>query len=413
MRGKRCGVIPSEEALSLTRSTAGIVCSDSERNNMKHRLPFCALVVLALTTRAIRAQTSGSDSIVPSLPPRSALAAEGTTAAITKFSFISYGDTRGRHDGEQIQAEHQLVVESILATIKRAAANGDPIKFVLQSGDAVVDGSNAKQLAVSYIPLINRLTQEGGVPYFLSVGNHDVGGSIDLKNPRRVAGLKNYFATNARLLPPEGSPRRLNGYPTYAFGYGNTFFVAFDSNIPDDSVQFSWVKAQLEGLDRGRYPNVVFFFHHPVFSSGPHGGATVEYQSATLRARWMPLFRKHHVRLLLTGHEHLFEHWVERYKDDTGRQYRIDQIVSGGGGAPLYGYVGEPDLRDYFKTNMAEGVTLQHLARPSIEPGGNPFHYLVVHVDGSDVSIEVIGVDWGRGFQPYRASTATLTDRKP
>jgi hypothetical protein len=301
----------------------------------------------------------------------------------------------------------------MLATIRRSATSGDPIKFVLQSGDAVVDGSSAKQLMVSYIPLVNRLTQEGGVPYYLSVGNHDVGGATDLTNPRRVAGLQNYFKTNSRLIPAEGSPRRLDGYPTYAFGYANTFFVAFDSNISNDSTQFEWVKAQLEHLDRARYPNIVAFFHHPVFSSGPHGGATVELQTAALRTRWMPLFRKHHVRLLLAGHEHLFEHWVERYKDDAGQQHRIDQIVSGGGGAPLYAYSGEPDLREYFRANMAAGVSLQHLARPSIEPGGNPFHYVVVHVDGPDMSIEVIGVDWGRGFQPYRSSAATLTDKKP
>jgi len=379
---------------------------------MKLRSLLSALVATLVTSSGIVAQAA-TDSIVPSLPPRTPLPPEGSTGGITKFSFIAYGDTRGRHDGEQLQAEHQLVVESMLSTIKRAAAAGDPIKFVLQSGDAVVDGSIANQLMVSYIPLINRLTQEGDVPYYLSVGNHDVGGSPDLSNPRRLAGLKNYFATNSRLIPPEGSARRLNGYPTYALGYGNTFFVAFDSNIPDDTTQFSWVKSQLEGLDRRRYPNIVVFFHHPVFSSGPHGGATIESQTATIRARWMPLFRKHHVRLLLTGHEHLFEHWVERYKDEKGQQYRMDQIVSGGGGAPLYAYSGEPDLREYFRANMASGVTMQHLARPSVEPGGNPFHYLVVHVDGTDITLDVIGVDWGRGFQPYRSSSATLSDKKP
>ena len=53
------------------------------------------------------------------------------------------------------------------------------------------------------------------------------------------------------------------------------------------------------------------------------------------------MFRQYHVRLLLTGHEHLFEHWVERYVDASG-PHRMDEIVSGGGGAPLYAYVGEP-----------------------------------------------------------------------
>ena len=59
------------------------------------------------------------------------------------------------------------------------------------------------------------------------------------------------------LMPAEGSPRRLNGYPTYAFGYGNTFMIAFDSQVAPDETQFNWVKAQLEGLDRKRYVHVI------------------------------------------------------------------------------------------------------------------------------------------------------------
>jgi hypothetical protein len=367
------------------------------------------LAFLSASPLDARAQVTGADSIVPLLPPRVALPSESGSARITRFSFIAYGDTRGRHDGVELQAEHTLVIESMIAAIKRAETTSDPIRFVLQSGDAVVNGSIAKQLSVSYIPLINRLTQDGGVPYFLSVGNHDVGSSLDLADPRRVAGLRNYFAANTRLIPPEGSPRRLNGYPTYSFGFGNTFFIAFDSAIPDDQVQFDWVKAQLAGLDRRRYPNVALFFHQPVFSSGPHGGATIEHSSLILRTKWMPMFRQYHVRLLLTGHEHLFEHWVERYVDASG-PHRMDQIVSGGGGAPLYGYVGEPSLGEYIRAAAAEKVSLQHLARPSLEPGGNPFHYVIVHVDGTKMSVEVVAVDWGRGFTPYRSNTAVLPD---
>jgi hypothetical protein len=366
------------------------------------------LVLISARAVSAPAQVTGADSIVPTLPPRVPLPSEESTSRITRFSFIAYGDTRGRHDGVELQAEHTLVVESMLATIKRLESTPDPIRFVVQSGDAVANGSVARQLSVSYIPLINRLTQEGGVPYFLSVGNHDVGGSTDLEDPGRVRGLRNYFATNSRLIPPEGSPRRLTGYPTYSFGFGNTFFIAFDSYIPDDQVQFDWVKAQLAGLDRRRYPNVALFFHHPVFSSGPHGGANIERQTLALRTKWMPMFRQHHVRLLLTGHEHLFEHWVERYTDASG-PHRMDQIVSGGGGAPLYPYVGEPYLGDYTR-NAAEKVTVQHLARPSQEPGGNPFHYDIVHVDGTQMSAEVVAVDWGRGFSPYRSNAVVMPD---
>jgi hypothetical protein len=362
-------------------------------------------ILALMTATAAGAQASVADAAVASLAPRTPLPSEAASAGIKRFSFITYGDTRGRHDGKEIQAEHELVVESMINTIKKAANTPDAIKFVVQSGDAVQSGNIAEQLSVSYVPLINRLTQDGGVPYFLSVGNHDVGNGRDTMDAKRAAGLRNYFAANARLIPSEGSPHRLAGYPTYGFGYGSWFFIAFDSDIPEDTVQFAWVKSQLEGLDRKRFPNVAVFFHHPPFSSGPHG-AKVEYNAATIRAQWMPLFRQHHVRLLLTGHEHLFEHWVERYTDASG-PHRMDEIVSGGGGAPLYTYTGEPDLSAYSK---AANVTVEHLARPSSEPGANPFHYVVVHVDGDNLSLEVIPVDWGKGFAPYRSNGTSLND---
>jgi hypothetical protein len=91
----------------------------------------------------------------------------------------------------------------------------------------------------------------------------------------------------------------------------------------------------------------------------------------------------------------------------------MDEIVSGGGGAPLYAYTGEPDLGGYTNALSAEKVSVQHLARPSSDPGGNPFHYVVVHVDGDKISLEVIAADWGRGFMPYRSNTASLNDPRP
>jgi hypothetical protein len=98
---------------------------------------------------------------------------------------------------------------------------------------------------------------------------------------------------------------------------------------------------------------------------------------------------------------------VERYTDATG-EHRIDQVVTGGGGAPLYGYQGEPETRQYILQNAAANVRLQHLVRPAVDPGGNPHHYLVVHVDGPKVTLEVIAVSWGQGFEPYRSSTLTI-----
>jgi 3',5'-cyclic AMP phosphodiesterase CpdA len=347
--------------------------------------------------------------VVAIQPPATPLPSEADSASVTKFSFIAYGDTRGRRDGSDVQYEHSLVVDSMLASIKKLAPTASPVKFILQSGDAVNNGAIAPQWNVSFTPLINRLTAQGGVSYFLVPGNHDVSGAEAVTIPGRQTGLRNYLAAMANLIPAEGSPRRLPGYPTYAFAYGNTFVLGLDADIAGDETQFAWVTSQLEGLDRKRFTNLIVFCHHAPFSSGPHGGPNVENPTAILRARYMPLFQAQHVRAVFSGHEHLFEHWVERYTDASG-PHRMDLIVSGGGGAPIYTYSGEPDLKPFLQANAASKLTLEHLVKPSADAGENPYHYVIVHVDGDRLDLEVVGVDWGARFQPYRTNKTTLQD---
>lgn len=356
------------------------------------------------------AQPQSAEPVRAIAPPLHPLPQESVSAGIQKFSFIVYGDTRGRRDGKEIQYEHSLVVDAELAAIRRMDTTAFPVRFVVQTGDAVVHGGDPRQWNASFVGLVNRITSEGGVPYYLAPGNHDVTDASELSSPDRQKGLRNYLSAIAHLIPPDGAPRRLSGYPTYAFGYGNAFFIAFDSNIAGDEPQYDWVKNQLETLDRKRYPLVFAFCHHPAFSSGPHGGARIEPQTAEIRKRYMPLFRKHRVRALFTGHEHLFEHWVERYEDASGRKLRLDHVLTGGGGAPLYPYIGKPDVHEYLKDYASEKVALQQIARPGMEAGENPYHFVLVKVDGEKISLEVIGVDWGRYFEPYRSKKASLQD---
>jgi hypothetical protein len=251
---------------------------------------------------------------------------------------------------------------------------------------------------VSFSPTIEKLTTTGNVPYFFTVGNHDVT-PMPAGDPGRTLGLRNALTAMARLIPPDGSPRRLDGYATYAFGYGNLFAIALDSNIASDAVQLAWITDQLEHLDRARYPHVIAFFHHPPFSSGPHGGSTLERPSETMRRLYAPLFRKHHVRMTIAGHDHLLDHWVERYTD-RGVAYRRDDLVTGGGGAPAYTYKGEPDLSGYCAAAAAENVRVEHLTRPGPRTEDNPHHFVVVEVDGDRLALEVVALG-GASYAPY------------
>jgi hypothetical protein len=53
-----------------------------------------------------------------------------------------------------------------------------------------------------------------------------------------------------------------------------------------------------------------------------HGG------NAIARARYVPILARHRVDLLISGHDHIYQ---------RGQMGGIRYVVSGGGGAPLYG----------------------------------------------------------------------------
>src|SRR5215469_18274351 len=101
-----------------------------------------------------------------------------------------------------------------------------------------------------------------------------------------------------------------------------------------------------------------------------------------------------------------------RYNLELGwsRVPPLEAVDRGWRRARLLHAPGEPDLRDYLKANEASKIKLDHLVKPSVERGSNPYHYVVVRVDGDKLDMEVIGVDWGSGFQPYRSNKVELRD---
>jgi hypothetical protein len=338
-------------------------------------------------------------------PPAAAFPSEAASARVSRFSFIAYGDTRSQVDGRALQPDHGALIDSMLQVIAARSTTRFPVKLALHSGDAVTKGTESVQWDVSFSPLVEKLTRGAGLGYFYAAGNHDA----PALPASRATGLRNTMAAVSKLIPAEGSSRRLNGYLTYAVGFGNVFFMAIDSNIGDDRTQLAWITSQLEQLDRSRYRHVIAFFHHPMFSSGPHGGSSpgassassstdnVEIQTAAMRSLYGPLFRRHHVRMTITGHDHLHEHWVERYTDGN-TAYRIDHVVTGGGGAPIYVYRGEPEVSAYLASGAAENVRLEHLMKPGSDVAENPHHFVVIQVDGDRLWQEVIGT----GAVPYR-----------
>ena len=105
-------------------------------------LSFCATAA-AQTPQTAQTQAPLTDNVPVNAikAPRNPLPSEEASANVTKFSFLVYGDTRGRRDGLEQQYEHSMVVNAMVAQIKRLERTAYPVRFVLQSGDGVANGA--------------------------------------------------------------------------------------------------------------------------------------------------------------------------------------------------------------------------------------------------------------------------------
>jgi 3',5'-cyclic AMP phosphodiesterase CpdA len=104
----------------------------------------------------------------------------------------------------------------------------------------------------------------------------------------------------------------------YRRAVGPVELYLLDSNDVDDA-QTAWLQRT---LSRSRARWRIAAFHHPAFTCGKYGSrdAVVE--------RWVPLFERYRVRLVLSGHDHNYQRFAVR----RGVRY----VVHGGGGRHLY-----------------------------------------------------------------------------
>jgi 3',5'-cyclic AMP phosphodiesterase CpdA len=161
-----------------------------------------------------------------------------------------------------------------------------PFEFVIMTGDNLYGRERPrdyeKKFAIPYKPLIG-----AGVKFYASLGNHD-----------------DESQTQYKLF-------NMNGEKYYSFRPKNGVrFFALDSNYVD-AKQLDWLGKELaaSGSDWK-----IAFFHHPLYSSGEtHGSADLQ------RELLEPLFLKHGVDVVITGHEHFYE----RIKPQKGVTYFI------------------------------------------------------------------------------------------
>lgn len=244
-----------------------------------------------------------------------------------QLKMVLVGDNRTNPD------KHQMVVDGI-RTHHPAV--------VLNSGDMVAAGPEPLEWQLFFDIEGGLLSETVFVPV---MGNHELLGE----------GFFETFFDAPNAL--EGKPRN------YWLDLGLVGVVVIERYSTDwtEPVYLEWLEASLQSLQDK--PWLFVSYHEPAYTFSSHG--------PWLNAREYihPLMKKYGVDLVISGHNHCYEHY-----NVEGIQY----LVTGGGGAPLYGV--HPDNGGTKETEMfVNGATMHHFIVLDIDE--HQLHANVVRAD--------------------------------
>lgn len=188
--------------------------------------------------------------------------------------------------------------------------DGEP-GTVIVAGDIAYPDGTAEQFRTCYDPAWGR-HKDRTRP---APGNHEYG-SPD------AAPYFDYFGANA------GPARR--GYYMYRKDTWQVFSLNSNTESASRIAQLDWLDRELSAP--GASSCTVAYFHHPLFSSGPHG---VIPTMPVVNDFWSALYNAG-VDVIISAHEHFYERFAPQRPDGRpDSQYGIRQFIVGTGGAPL------------------------------------------------------------------------------
>ncbi len=260
------------------------------------------------------------------------VAAQNENSVKPLVTFAVIGDT-GTGDEAQLSVARQMVKQR----------EKIPFEFVLMLGDNIYEKGEERFIKPRFEEPYKDLLA-AGVKFYAALGNHDI-----------IRGLE--FQTRYQNF-------NMGGRRFYNFTRGSSEnfenlleFFALDSNLVTPE-QLNWLDETLKS-SKARWK--IAFSHHSIYSS-----ARMHGQYIKLRAQFEPLYVKHGVTAVFSGHSHCYE----RVKPQKGVHY-FTQGASG-----------------EIKRNTLDRTTPLYAAG---EDEKNSF--LIVQAGENELKVEAIGAD--------------------
>jgi hypothetical protein len=181
---------------------------------------------------------------------------------------------------------------------------------VFAAGDLAYNDGTAEQFLTCYDPVWGRQKSRTRP----APGNHEYGSA-------NAAPYFAYFGTNA------GPPGL--GYYRYASGSWQVFSLNSNLEASSRTAQTQWLRSEIAARSSACS---IAYFHHPLFSSGPHG---LSEPAPIVRDLWSELYNAG-ADIVISAHEHFYERFSPQTPEGRADpESGIRQFVVGTGGAPL------------------------------------------------------------------------------
>ena len=192
-------------------------------------------------------------------------------ASPESFSFIYIGDT-------------QKSPERVGKMLADAEKKHPETAFYMIGGD-LVDVGDLRNLWDDLLASLGEIFAKK--PVAAAMGNHDFGDD-------------DFGATiyNAYFSPFSERPEKPDEVPNYSFRYGDVHFIVVNSL--DVSGQTKWLEKELQAAEKAGSTFTIVMFHLPVYN------VKKNRSNRSAQKKWVPLFDKYKVDLVLTGHDHSY-----------------------------------------------------------------------------------------------------------
>ncbi|RKP21335.1 Metallo-dependent phosphatase [Rozella allomycis CSF55] len=213
---------------------------------------------------------------------------------------------------------------------------------IIHGGDSIQDYWKMHQWSTDYYsPILHASKDLFKIPWAMVLGNHEATSSF---------------------VPPYHHENRW-----YSFSQRNAYFIVLDSNRQSDKRQYEWFIQEISSITFKKATFRVVIVHIPPFIEywEPEAWNRGESEwNRILREKYVPLFVKSRVDIVLSGHQHNYQ---------RGKRNGVTYFIAGGAGGDL-------DTQKVHDWNMYEKTLLDH-------------HFLILDIYANKLTITTYDIN--------------------